>query len=106
MKSFIYIMVAAAFLMMVAGCSSPESRLEGKWVGKTGVIEFFKDKTGVINPSQGQTDLPTNVHFRWDLVEKDSVRMIVDVAGGKTTVAKFDGRKVLVVEDDRFTKAK
>jgi hypothetical protein len=106
LKSFIYIVLAAAVLMVVAGCSSPEARLVGKWVGQTGSIEFFKDKTGVINPPKEQTDLPPIVQFKWKIEQKDNVRMDIAVNGGKTSVARFEGNKVLIVEDDRFTKVK
>ena len=98
-------MLVAALLIVVTGCSSPspESRLVGKWIGKTGSIEFFKDKTGLINAPIEQLDLPVNVQFKWEVVDKDSVRMNIAVNGGKTTLAKFDG-KALIVEDDRFEK--
>ena len=106
MKSLIYLMLAAAVLIAVTGCGSPESRLVGKWVGKTGSIEFFKDKTGVINAPKEVTDLPANVRFSWDFVQKGTVRMIIAIGGGKISFAKLDGRNTLIVEDDRFTKAK
>ena len=106
MKSFIYSMLIAIVLTVVTGCSSPESRLVGKWVSTTGTLEFFKDKTGIINAPKEQTDLPANVQFKWDFVQKDSVRMIIATGGGKITFAKFDGRKVLIVEDEKFTKLK
>jgi hypothetical protein len=102
----IFLILAAAVLIAVAGCGSPESRLVGKWVGKTGSIEFFKDKTGVINPPNGVTDLPANVQFKWDFVQKGTVRMIIAIGGGKTSLAKFSGRNVLIVEEDRFVKGK
>ena len=105
MKSSIRMILAMAVLIAITGCSSSitESKLVGKWVGKTGSVEFFKDKTGLINAPIEQLDLPVNVQFRWEIVEKDSVRMNIAVNGGKTTVAKFDG-KALIVEDDRFEK--
>ena len=105
MKSFIYILLAASILIAVAACSSPESGLVGKWVGRTGTVEFFKDKTGVINAPKEQTNLPANVQFRWDIAQKGTVRMVIAIDGGKTSLAKFAGKKVLIIEDDRFTKA-
>ena len=106
MKLFIYSMLMAIVLTVVTSCGSPESRLVGKWVSTTGTIEFFKDKTGVINPPKEQTDLPVNVQFKWDFVQKGTVRMIIAIGGGKISLAKFNGRNVLIVEEDRFTKAK
>jgi len=95
-----------AVLAVIAGCSSPESKLVGDWFGKTGSIEFYKDKTGVINPPRGTADLPANIKFKWDFVEKDRVRMDIAINGGKSTFAKFNGKDELIVEEDKFVKAK
>jgi len=105
LKSSIRMILAMAVLIAITGCSSSitESKLVGKWVGKTGSVEFFKDKTGLINAPIEQLDLPVNVQFKWEIVDKDSVRMVIAIGGGKTTLAKFDG-KALIVEDDRFEK--
>jgi hypothetical protein len=100
---FIGLVMVLCFLVMT-GCSKPEAVLVGKWVGKTGSFEFFKDKTGLINPSAGQTSLPTNVPFKWSVVGSDEVRMLFPISGGRTIFGKLESRKVLIVEDDRFMK--
>ncbi len=105
MKSLtIFGLVMVFCCMVLAGCSKPESVLVGKWVGKTGSFEFFKDKTGVVNPSQGQTSLPSNVPFKWSVMGEDEVRMLIPVGGGRTIFGKLEAKKVLIIEDDRFIK--
>jgi hypothetical protein len=90
--------------LMLAGCAKPEATLIGKWVGRTGSFEFLADKTGIINPAPGQPALPTNVHFKWAVVGSDEVRMYLPIEGGKTVFGKLESKKVLIIEDDKFTK--
>jgi len=97
-------LVMVLCLLVMTGCSKPESVLVGKWVGKTGSFEFFKDMTGIVNPTQGQTNLPTNVPFKWSVVGSDELRMLFPIGGGRTIFGKLESRKVLIVEDDRFVK--
>lgn len=106
MKQSILIILAMALLFLVTGCSSPESRLVGKWVGTTGTIEFFKDKTGIMNPPKERGDMPTNVSLRWDMPDKESVRLVVAIKGGMTSIARLEGKDVLILEGDRFVKQK
>lgn len=98
--------VCALLLLVVfaAGCSSPESNVVGVWASKTGSIEFFKDKSGVINPPQGEPDLPKNVKFQWSIEGEDVVNMTLEPPISKVVKAKLDGKKVLIVEEDRFVK--
>lgn len=104
MKRSIWVVLLIAVLFTACGCQSKESKLTGKWAGKTGSIEFFANNTGVINPPKEHNELPSRVPFKWDFVQKDSVRMVIAIGGGRTTFAKFDGKDGLVVEDDRFSK--
>ena len=90
--------------MVMTGCSKPEATLVGKWVGKTGSFEFFKDKSGVVSPAPGQANLPTNVPFKWSVVGSDEVRMYLPIAGGKTVFGKLESKKILIIEDDKFVK--
>ena len=53
MKTTIIACLVMVLCLIAAGCSKPESRLVGKWVGKTGSFDFMKDKTGIINPPEG-----------------------------------------------------
>jgi hypothetical protein len=106
LKSSIRIILVMALLLIVAGCSSPESQLIGKWVGRTGTFEFLKDKTGIINPPVGRVELPANVPFKWEMVGKDTVRLNISINGGRMSIAKFEGKDVLIIEDDKFVKTK
>ena len=90
--------------LVMTGCGKPEATLVGKWVGRTGSFEFFKDKTGFVNPAPGQPTLPTNVPFKWTVVGSDEVRMYLPIAGGKTVFGKLESKKVLIIEDDKFVK--
>ena len=107
MKASLRVILAAglAATVAMAGCSKPESRLIGKWVGQSGTIEFFANKSGVISPRGEVTGLPANVRFHWDMPAEDSVRIELSQSGGKSSLGKLVDKKVLVVEDDRFLKA-
>lgn len=102
----IFALVVIICCLAVVGCGKPESVIIGKWVGKTGSFEFFKDKTGIVNPSPGQAGLPTNVPFKWSIVGDDEVRMLMPIGGGRTIFGKLENKKILIVEDDRFMKQK
>ena len=104
MKTLAYALFFILVLFQAAGCDNTDSRLVGKWVGKTGSIEFFINKTGIINPPGGQLDLPANVQFRWDVLDKERVLMSFTTGGGKNVIGKFAGKEALIVEDDRFVK--
>lgn len=97
-------MLAVGFAFLVAACSSPESKIEGKWVGKTGSLEFFKDKSGIINPPAGSTDLPLNVRYSWSLDGADTVKLEVGPPVEKVIFGKLEGGTAMIVEGDRFTK--
>ena len=85
-------------------CSKPESRFIGKWVGSTGTIEFFKNKTGLINPPREGIDLPANVRFIWRVDGSDIVTMIINAPGGRTSFGKLLDKDTLIVEEDKFIK--
>ena len=95
----------ALLCMLVVACGKPESRLVGKWAGRTGSIEFFKNKTGVINPPPG-ANLPLNTPFTWSVQGSDTVKMDVGAPAGRTTFGKLEGKDSLIVEDDKFIKLK
>jgi hypothetical protein len=93
-------------LLCATSCSRPESRLIGKWLGSTGTIEFFKDKTGLINPPKERMDLPANVQFKWRVEGSDIVTMMINVPGGRTSFGKLQDDGTLIVEEDKFVKQK
>ncbi|MCX6983766.1 MAG: hypothetical protein NT118_03295 [Lentisphaerae bacterium] len=98
-------LVMVLCLLMVAGCSRPESGLVGKWVGKSGSFDFMKDKTGLINPPEGVA-LPRNVQFKWSIQGSDTVRIDVGPPVGKTFFGKLESKDALIIEDDKFVKQK
>ena len=104
MKTLSYLVCLLSVLIIFSGCGSPESKFVGKWVGKTGSIEFFKNKTGLINPPARRLDLPANVHFIWRVEGSDTVTMIFDLPGGRTSFGKLVRKNTLEVEDDEFVK--
>jgi len=106
LRNSIFAFLLIALLVFAAGCSKPESRLVGKWVGQTGSLEFFSNKTGVINPPAWRKDLPVNTRFTWKVEGNDTVTMIIDVQGGRTAFGKLEGKDALIVEDDKFVKQK
>ena len=101
-----FALVLMTLLALTSGCAKPESRLIGKWVGQTGTIEFFSNKTGVINPPVWRKDLPVNTRFTWKVEGSDIVTMFIDVPGGRTAFGKLEGKDALIVEDDKFVKQK
>jgi hypothetical protein len=94
------------FIIFTTSCSKPESRLIGKWVGSTGTIEFFRNKTGLMNPPREGIDLPANVRFIWRVDGRDIVTMIIDTPRGKTSFGKLLDNDTLIVEEDKFVKQK
>jgi hypothetical protein len=103
LKAAMFICLVMVFCLITAGCGKPESRLIGKWVGKTGSFEFRKDKTGVINPPEGVA-LPRNVVFIWSVQGSDTVRIDVGTPVGKTFFGKLESKDALIIEDDKFVK--
>jgi len=97
-------LVISLCCLVMAGCDKPEATMVGKWVGKTGSFEFFKDKTGVVTPAPGQANLPANVPFKWSVVGSDEVRMYFPIGEGKTVLGKLESKKALIIEDDKFVK--
>jgi hypothetical protein len=106
LKKTIISLLLFVFCICLAGCGNPESRLIGKWVGKSGSFEFKKDKSGLINPPAGIVDLPRNVPFKWVVQGRDSVRIDVGPPIGKSYFGKLEGKDSLIIEDDKFTKLK
>lgn len=105
MKKTIIVCLVMVLCLIVAGCSKPESRLIGKWMGKTGSFEFMKDKTGTINPPEGVA-LPRNVQFKWSVQGNDTVRIDVGPPVGKSYFGKLESGDSLIIEDDKFVKQK
>jgi hypothetical protein len=103
MKSKIAVSFLSILLLAAFGCSKPESQIIGKWIGKTGVFDFSKDRTGVINPI-GVVDLPRNVSFKWSLQGKDIVKIDVGPPIGKTYFGRLQNNKTIIIEDDTFVK--
>ncbi len=103
MKTTIFIILLMSFCLVFAGCSNPESRLVGKWVGKTGSFSFAKNKTGIINPPEG-VPLPRNVPFNWSIQGSDTVRIDVGPPVGRTYFGKMENKNALIIEDDIFVK--
>lgn len=106
MKTSMFMGLLILILSVTTSCSRVESRLIGKWVGSTGTIEFFKNKTGLINPPKERIDLPANVSFIWRVEGSDIVAMIINVPGGRTSFGKLMGSDTLIVEEDKFIKQK
>lgn len=102
-KRTIFACLVMVLCLIAAGCSKPESRLVGKWVGKTGSFDFMKDKTGIINPPEGIA-LPRNVPFKWSVQGSDTVRIDVGPPVGKTFFGKLESKDSLIIEDDKFVK--
>lgn len=105
MKSLFILSLIMLFCLFASGCSKPESKFTGKWVGKTGSFEFLKDKTGVINPPEGIA-LPKNVQFKWGLQGSDTVRIDVGPPVGKTFFGKLITDDDLIIEEDKFVRQK
>ena len=105
MKRSLVIGLLLVFCLIITACSKPETVLIGKWVGMSGSFQFFKDKTGVINPPEGVA-LPRNVAFKWSMQGSDSVKMDVSTPVGKTYFGKLEGKDVLIIEEDKFVKQK
>ncbi len=103
MKRSILVTLLMVICLVASGCSKPESRLVGKWVGKTGSFDFAKDKTGIINPPAGVA-LPNNVPFKWSVQGSDTVRIDVGPPVGRTYFGKLESSNALVIEDDVFVK--
>ena len=105
MKTKYFAFLVMVLCLLTAGCGKPESRLVGKWVGKTGSFEFMKDKTGVINPPEGIA-LPRNVQFKWSIQGSDTVRIDVGPPVLKIYFGKLESRDALIIEEDKFVKQK
>jgi hypothetical protein len=103
LKASIFISLVMVLCLITAGCGKPESRLIGKWVGKTGSFEFKKDKTGIINPPEG-VSLPRNVIFVWSIQGTDTVRIDVGPPVTKIYFGKLEGRDSLIIEEDKFVR--
>ncbi len=103
MKRSMLIALLITICLVIAGCGKPESKLIGKWVGKTGSFVFMKDKTGVINPPEGIA-LPRNVQFKWSIQGNDTVRIDVGPPVQKSYFGKLESRDSLIIEDDKFVK--
>ena len=105
MKTKYFAFLVMVLCLLTAGCGKPESRLVGKWVGKTGSFEFMKDKSGVINPPEGIA-LPRNVQFKWSIQGSDTVRIDVGTPVWKIYFGKLESRDSLIIEEDKFVKQK
>jgi hypothetical protein len=105
LKTSIIVSLLLIICFVVAGCNKSESRFEGKWVGKTGSFDFYKNRTGVINPPEGIA-LPRNVQFKWSVQGSDTVRIDVGAPVGKSFYGKLVTDSALIIEDDRFVKQK
>ena len=105
MKTKYFAFLVMVLCLLTAGCGKPESRLVGKWVGKTGSFEFMKDKTGVINPPEGIA-LPRNVQFKWSIQGSDTVRIDVGPPVWKIYFGKLESKDALIIEEDKFVKQK
>ena len=99
----IVLLLVLVSLLGVVACSKPESRLPGRWVGKSGSFQFNENKTGIMNPPAG-VNRPHDIRFAWAPRDDDSVQLIIQPPVGRSVVAKFQGSKVLVIEDDQFVK--
>jgi hypothetical protein len=98
MKSVLSLLLSVVMLFLV-GCSSPESKLSGKWASseiKGFVAEFKNDHTGTTftpvpghaGAASGQT-VPTP--FQW-AIESDGKIKITE--GATTFYGKFAGKKL------------
>ncbi|WP_026842238.1 hypothetical protein [Citrifermentans bremense] len=103
MKRLVVGILVFVSLATVISCSKPESRLLGKWVGKSGSFQFNENKTGIMNPPAG-VNLPHDIRFVWALRDDDSIQLSIQPPVGKNVLARFQGKKVLVIEDDKFVK--
>lgn len=103
MKTTLLITLFMVFFLFTAGCGGPESKLVGKWVGKTGSFEFMKDKTGIVNPPEGIA-LPRNVRFIWSVQGSDTVRIDVGPPIQKSFFGKLENKNSLIIEEDKFVK--
>jgi hypothetical protein len=105
MRSRIAFFMLSLIILVALGCSKPESKYVGIWLGKTGTFQFDQNKTGMINPPAG-VNLPKNVPFKWSLQSNDTVRIDVGPPIGRTFFGKLIANDNLVIEDDKFVKQK
>lgn len=112
MNSYLRKYGAAGLILLVclSGCSKPESKLIGKWVNESTAssIEFNKEHTGEIfqrtNPA-----MPPYIPFKWTMLDDRQFKVEVGAPGNSTApVAKgrLEGDDTLILENDRFKKAK
>jgi hypothetical protein len=105
MKFKIAVSILLMLFVIALGCSKPESKFTGTWIGRTGSFQFSNDRTGVINPPGG-VNLPKNVQFKWSLQGNDTVRIDVGPPVGKIFFGKLVSNDNLIIEDDKFVKQK
>jgi hypothetical protein len=97
-------------LMLVLGCSRPESRLVGKWMNEktSSTIEFNKDKTGAIY-QRNSPNLPPNIPFKWTMLKDDEFQVEVGAPGSTNAPAahgRLTTKDTLLLENDTFKKMK
>lgn len=92
-------LLPALSLLIFIGCSKIDSKLIGKWqnVNLNEVVEFHKDKTGVIGVS-GKPPLT----FRWTVLADDRLRLEVDVMGKPRTLTGKLDKETFVLELDQM----
>jgi hypothetical protein len=91
MRAVICIIVAACFSVAL-GCSSPSSRLIGKWADEKNeeVIEFFKDNTYIIPADK----MP--ISGKWTLLDDGRVKINIESFGvTQSFISKMDGDKFI-----------
>lgn len=94
---------AIVLCLGIVACSKPESKLVGKWVGKTGNFEFTADKNGVMTLPQVPA-AKLSFPYKWSMQGDDVVAMVFAQPINKTIFGKLESKTSLIIEDDKFTK--
>ena len=98
LKKLPFDVILILVLAIVAiSCSSPKSKLLGKWVEQKDMVqsfEFFKDKTCVMNIEMTQKSC------KWETVDDSRIKIDVE---GLVMMSNFEGDN-LIVEDTHLGK--
>jgi hypothetical protein len=107
MKRFISLL--SIFMLLMIGCSKPETKLVGKWKSQAlqgFVAEFNKDNTGttstVVQGHGGTTAPAMKVPFKWTISKDGKIKINEDKTEyfgalvGNTLEMEINGAKVIL----------